>query len=91
MPVSRKMFETQVLELLAPLQGVARRLTSSAPRGSALRAARKLCLHEMVLEMQRQERSGSAARRLAMGTATGVLVLGTLYGLHLSVAGFLPG
>ncbi|HET9664565.1 MAG TPA: sigma-70 family RNA polymerase sigma factor [Burkholderiales bacterium] len=29
MPVSRKMFEIQVLELLAPLQGVARRLTSN--------------------------------------------------------------
>lgn len=29
MPVSRKMFESQVLELLGPLQGVARRLTSN--------------------------------------------------------------
>lgn len=49
------------------------------------------CVDEMILEMQRQERRGSPARRLAMGTATGALVLVTLYGLHLSVAGFIPG
>jgi hypothetical protein len=45
----------------------------------------------MILEMQRQERRGSPARRLAIGTVSGVLVFATLYGLHLSVAGFVPG
>jgi SAM-dependent methyltransferase len=49
------------------------------------------CLDEMILELKREERRGSPARRLAAGTVTGVLVLATLYGLHLSVAGFIPG
>jgi hypothetical protein len=49
------------------------------------------CLDEMVMEMQRQQPSGSAARRLAIGTATSILVAATLYGLHLSVRGYLPG
>lgn len=49
------------------------------------------CLDEMILEAQRRERRGSPARRLAVGTLTGVLVVTTLYGLHLSVAGFTPG
>jgi len=49
------------------------------------------CLDEMILELKREERRGSPARRLAAGTVTGVLVLATLYGLHLSVAGFMPG
>lgn len=46
------------------------------------------CLDEMILEVRRQEHRGSPARRLAMGTLTGVLVAATLYGLHLSVAAF---
>ena len=49
------------------------------------------CLEEMILEMQQEARGGSPARRLAVGTATGALVIATLYGLHLSVAGFMPG
>jgi SAM-dependent methyltransferase len=49
------------------------------------------CLDEMVLEVQRQERRGSPARRLAMSTLTGVLVVATLYGLHLSVRAFVSG
>jgi SAM-dependent methyltransferase len=49
------------------------------------------CLDEMVLEMQRQQRSGSAIRRMAIGTATAVLLVATLYALHLSVRGVVPG
>jgi SAM-dependent methyltransferase len=49
------------------------------------------CLDEMILEVQRQEGRASPARRLTMGTVTGALVLAALYGLHLSVSGFLPG
>jgi SAM-dependent methyltransferase len=49
------------------------------------------CLEEMILEMQQEARGGSPARRLAVGTATGALVIATLYGLHLSVAGFVSG
>jgi SAM-dependent methyltransferase len=49
------------------------------------------CLDEMILEVQRQEQRGSHARRLAMGALTGVLVVVTLYGLHLSVTGSMPG
>ena len=49
------------------------------------------CLDEMILEVRRQEQRGSPARRLAMGTLTGVLVVATLYGLHLSVNGFVAG
>jgi Trk-type K+ transport system membrane component len=49
------------------------------------------CLDEMVLEMQRQQRSASAIRRMAIGTATAVLLVATLYALHLSVRGVVPG
>ena len=49
------------------------------------------CLDEMILDVRRQERRGSPARRLALGTLTGVLVAATLYGLHLSVSGFVAG
>jgi len=49
------------------------------------------CLDEMILEVRRQEQRGSPARRLATGALTGVLVLATLYGLHLSVAGVAAG
>jgi arsenite methyltransferase len=49
------------------------------------------CLDEMILEVQRQEQRGSHVRRLAMGALTAVLVAVTLYGLHLSVTGFVPG
>lgn len=49
------------------------------------------CLQEMALEMQQRRRSVSAVRRLAIGTAATVLLLATLYALHLSVRGFVPG
>lgn len=49
------------------------------------------CLDEMILEVQRQERRGSPARRLAMGTLIGILVVATLYGLHLSMNVFVTG
>jgi SAM-dependent methyltransferase len=49
------------------------------------------CLDEMILEVQRQERRGSPARRLALGTLTGVILAATLYGLHLSVSSFVAG
>ena len=49
------------------------------------------CLDEMILEVRRQEQRASPARRLAIGTLAGVLAVATLYGLYLSVSGFVAG
>lgn len=43
------------------------------------------CVDEMILEAQLRERRGPPARRVATGMLTAVIVVVTLYGLHLSV------
>jgi len=49
------------------------------------------CIDEIILEAQQRQGRGSPARRLAMRTLTAALAVVMLYGLHVSVAGFVPG
>lgn len=49
------------------------------------------CVEEMILEARLREQRGSPARRAATGMLTAVIVVATLYGLHLSVSGLATG